>query len=133
MTKSSIFVLPDSNDPNYLKMIHSAHMHAINTINTYRTCDAFRSILIDAPDFQSLDSYQNDDDSLTLSQSAFDELCESLDFALDPQNYMIDQISQIALDESLCPLHRIDFAICFDDDDPECSQIRQIFPSSHDT
>ena len=36
------------------------------------------------------------------------------------------------LDFSLCPLHRIDYAICFDDDDPECAPIRDIHPS-HDT
>lgn len=44
----------------------------------------------------------------------------------------IDERSALALDLSLCPLHMIDYAICFDDDDPECAAIRQCFPS-HDT
>jgi hypothetical protein len=33
---------------------------------------------------------------------------------------------------SLCPLHLCDYAICFDDEDPECAQIREIHPG-HDT
>ncbi len=44
-----------------------------------------------------------------------------------------DQLSELAMELSLCPLHFIDWAICFDDANPECSQIREIFPYSHDT
>jgi hypothetical protein len=43
-----------------------------------------------------------------------------------------DTITELALEASLCPLHFVDYAICFDDEDPECSQIRVIHPS-HDT
>lgn len=43
-----------------------------------------------------------------------------------------DEISRLRLDDSLCPMHACDYAICFDDDDPECAPIRIIFPS-HDT
>jgi hypothetical protein len=43
-----------------------------------------------------------------------------------------DDISELRLADSLCPLHACDYAICFDDDDAECAQIRSIFPS-HDT
>jgi hypothetical protein len=40
-------------------------------------------------------------------------------------------VTQLALELSLCPLHFIDYAICFDDEDEECKAIRQIHPS-HD-
>jgi hypothetical protein len=43
-----------------------------------------------------------------------------------------DERSALALDLSLCPLHLIDYAICFDDDDPDCAAIRDCFPN-HDT
>ncbi len=48
-------------------------------------------------------------------------------------NLSRDELSMTMLEYSLCPLHFIDFAICFDDDDPDCAQIRTIFPASHDT
>lgn len=34
--------------------------------------------------------------------------------------------------DSLCPIHAIDYAICFDDETAECAQIRITCPS-HDT
>jgi hypothetical protein len=34
---------------------------------------------------------------------------------------------------SLCPIHRVDWAICFDDQPADCAQIRYIYPCSHDT
>jgi hypothetical protein len=43
-----------------------------------------------------------------------------------------ESITEIALSLSLCPLHRIDYAICFDDNDAECAQIRLIHPN-HDS
>ena len=51
----------------------------------------------------------------------------------DPANFAHDTIAEAAMRHSLCPLHLIDWAICFDDADPECEQIRAIFPHSHDT
>lgn len=57
----------------------------------------------------------------------------------DLRNTIIDDImpnreliTYTALRLSLCPLHLIDYAICFDDDDDECAAIRTIHPS-HDT
>lgn len=44
-----------------------------------------------------------------------------------------DDLSHLLMQHSLCPMHFTDWAICFDDDDPECSQIRAIFPHGHDT
>ncbi len=43
-----------------------------------------------------------------------------------------EHLTEAALATSLCPLHLIDYAICFDDDDLECDQIRAIHPN-HDT
>jgi hypothetical protein len=43
-----------------------------------------------------------------------------------------ETLTDLALRLSLCPLHMIDYAICFDDDDAECAAIRTIHPS-HDT
>ena len=48
-------------------------------------------------------------------------------------NYGRDEISHLAMQHSLCPVHYVDWAICFDDEDPECAQIRAIFPHGHDT
>lgn len=43
-----------------------------------------------------------------------------------------DSLTEIALGMSLCPYHFVDYAICFDDDLPECAMIRLIHPG-HDT
>lgn len=43
-----------------------------------------------------------------------------------------ESLTALALSLSLCPLHLIDYAICFDDDDDACRAIRIIHPS-HDT
>lgn len=46
--------------------------------------------------------------------------------------YARESLTHLALDYSLCPLHFLDYAICFDDDDADCRSIRTIHPS-HDT
>lgn len=51
----------------------------------------------------------------------------------NPANYCQDIIAEAAMRHSLCPMHLIDWAICFDDENPDCSQIRAIFPHSYDT
>ncbi len=43
-----------------------------------------------------------------------------------------EDFTRLALEQSLCPLHLVDYAICFDDDDQECAAIRIVHPS-HDT
>lgn len=43
------------------------------------------------------------------------------------------ELSRLLMSYSLCPIHFCDWASCFDDDDPECDQIRQAFPNEHDT
>ena len=44
-----------------------------------------------------------------------------------------DEVSELAMSLSLCPIHFVDWAICFDDEDPTCEQVRLIFPIGHDT
>ena len=68
----------------------------------------------------------NDDPDLRTADS--DAICHLIDMILDDRELLTTAL----LDFSLCPLHRIDYAICFDDDEPECAAIRDIHPS-HDT
>ena len=42
------------------------------------------------------------------------------------------ELSELALSLSLCPMHLIDYAICFDDENDECALLRSFFPL-HDT
>lgn len=51
---------------------------------------------------------------------------------IDAYPYNTDDMTKLLLDNSLCPMHAIDYAICFDDDEPDCAAIRAIHPS-HDT
>lgn len=44
-----------------------------------------------------------------------------------------DQLSEMLMQHSLCPIHHVDWAICFDDLEPGCEQIRFCFPTGHDT
>jgi hypothetical protein len=50
----------------------------------------------------------------------------------DEFDWMREVITEWALSDSLCPIHFCDYAMCFEDDDPECATIRLIHPS-HDT
>jgi hypothetical protein len=79
---------------------------------------AFRTALID--DFTNADPF------IFPSLTTLNELRAAL-IALDT-----DSRSALCLDYSLCPMHRIDYCACFDDDDPECAAIRACFPN-HDT
>lgn len=67
----------------------------------------------------------------------YDDMTIAAEIAHLIEKLMIDEyaretLTEIALSLSLCPIHYIDYAICFDDDDAECAQIRMIHPS-HDT
>jgi hypothetical protein len=48
-------------------------------------------------------------------------------------NMSTDERSMLYMEYSLCPIHHIDWAICFDDEPDDCAQVRAIFPHSHDT
>lgn len=43
-----------------------------------------------------------------------------------------EELTDIALSLSLCPVHFIDYAICFDDQPLECEVVREVHPT-HDT
>ena len=58
------------------------------------------------------------------------ETINAYDDTLDKLNR--EDLTELLLDLSLCPLHQIDYAICFDELTPECAAIRMIHPS-HDT
>ena len=57
---------------------------------------------------------------------------EVLEYASD-MGVPRETVTEAAMSLSLCPIHFIDWAICFDDRRPDCSQVRVIFPNSHDT
>lgn len=50
------------------------------------------------------------------------------DMINQPESSMIQYRSILCLENSICPIHRCDYAICFDDDDDECAQLRAAFP-----
>lgn len=117
---------PYSERFDQLTLMH--HTRAI--LAQYSNADQFRDLLID-PD-STYDDATDDHCDIILTPSAFAECADALRFALDPQNHLIELITELALSLSLCPLHRIDYAICFDDENAECAQIRMIHPT-HDT
>jgi hypothetical protein len=57
------------------------------------------------------------------------ELLRDLITRLIDDPYSTQTLSMLCLDNSLCPMHAIDYAICFDDDDPACAAIRTCFPN----
>lgn len=103
------------------------------TIRTVVLCS------FDEDDFQQ--SYMGDFDDLELGLA----ICYAVNhwhhvmsarydiLALTGYDFARDELTALCIELSLCPLHRIDWAICFDDQDPECDQIRAIYPNSHDT
>lgn len=79
----------------------------------------------DAASFTEYYDAESDDDANAIA----DRIRPLLDEMRD--NYR-DAFSMLCLDFSLCPMHTIDYAICFDDETPDCAAIRACFPS-HDT
>lgn len=60
---------------------------------------------------------------------ANDELCALLKRLLNSGDKTArTQLTELCLSLELCPLHRVDYAICFDDDDEECRAIRLVHP-----
>ena len=121
-------------------MLRDLLMHDLTFPNDYSPTDTDRDALIaDIDDAIA----QND---LT---ERFDRFPHMRTNALEMIDYLLlldrESITQLRLNDSLCPLHAHDYAICFDDaycrtdadDDPfaytrECDMIRAIHPS-HDT
>lgn len=103
---------------------------AIDTLNCIHTkCfAALRDIMTDF----DRDTYTPaDDDPYRITDALYAALRDAYD-TLAASPYHRDDITKLALDNSLCPLHFTDYAICFDDDDDECAAIR-IIHTAHDT
>lgn len=94
-----------------------------------RAATALRDLLIDRNYSPSSD--MRDPFPLDAPLFIYDHL-RALLAIIDAADYMTDRMTALLLDNSLCPMHAIDYAICFDDDDPDCAAIRIIHPS-HDT
>lgn len=106
-------------------------------------CDDDAMIINDrtALDFiRAIESLDDDDTSLLIRDLLIDDSTIDPDLDSPLAQTMRDAIrlldthtlSLMRLDYSLCPLHAIDYAICFDDDDADCATIRSCFPN-HDT
>ena len=113
-----------TNTTNAIKQLHALTTHDTPRHDANRA--ALRELLIAESDADELAGY---DDLLTPDTDDIIELVSSL-FS-DP--YARDAISHLAMQFSLCPHHFRDWAICFDDNDPSCAQIRAIFPHEHDS
>lgn len=96
----------------------------------FHAATALRDLLIDR-DATPSPAMPNDPFPLNPPDFLYHTL-RSLLKLIDTADYTTDRMTAMLLDNSLCPLHAIDYAICFDDDDDECAQIRTIHPS-HDT
>lgn len=110
------------------------HTDACDLTDPYRADDAHDLAAMHARDLlcdptmtpSDLDEYPIDATTLHTLRHAITDALDST----SPDTRTA--LSMIALTFSLCPLHMIDYAICFDDDDPDCAAIRAAFPS-HDT
>jgi len=93
----------------------------------------FRNLLIqfDWSDFDLNDFLQDCESTRYLDLRWAYEILKAL--KADRAGGGIDTLSELAMQYSLCPVHFVDWAICFDDEPEDCSQVRAIFPRSHDT
>ena len=119
---------------------YDAYRNALRTIDTLTApCPDDPSIRNDhAHDLflRTLRDLLIDRDAISSSEydasPAHYDILRDLLATIDAYPYHRDDLTALLLDNSLCPLHSIDYAICFDDDDDECAAIRTIHPS-HDT
>ena len=104
--------------------------HLVRSINfELEAAQTFLRDNIDLPGSTTYEAYDLDNyEGLTekLKRSIIDDLATIWDY-----DFYRDEISQLAMAMSLCPLHFCDWASCFDDEDEECAQIQAIFPHSH--
>lgn len=115
MTNRPLDIAPD------LDAIHAA-ITALDATTDHFASLAIRDAIIN-----------DDDDDLRAISADYDIAPHSLRPILDAiLSLSTDDLSLLRLSFSLCPIHNIDYAICFDDDNPNCAQIRAAFPS-HDT
>ena len=72
-----------------------------------------------------IDELMNDDQ---YSRDIINAFIPIFDMINQPESSMIQYRSILCLENSICPIHRCDYAICFDDNDDECAQLRAAFP-----
>lgn len=112
--------------------------HAIKRINAIlstldsESSNAYRELFMQRMNDELVDI----DDLLTEHDADLDDY-DAINELLTYTNALIaaddrESLTTIALDQSLCPLHIIDYAICFDDQNAECATIRIIHPA-HDS
>jgi hypothetical protein len=102
-----------------------------NIITLRDALDALNSYA--ANDNDDLDRFIHIRDMLMNDTDLFDAPAPDRELLLAIFNALdIESLSRLRLDYSLCPMHAHDYAICFDDDDPDCATIRAYFPN-HDT
>lgn len=93
----------------------------------FNASTALRALLIDRDSSPTID-----DDPLIADDPALFDFIRALLDRIDAAPYQTQRLSMLYLDNSLCPMHHYDYAICFDDDDTDCATIRDYFPD-HDT
>ncbi len=117
----------------------SEMLNGFNYKDTPNETQALRLLLIDEPLHDEelriywQENLQEDDFSEVSLETAERIVKAITDLKEAPYNLGRDHLSNLAMSLSLCPIHFVDWAICFDDQPAECSQVRFIFPKSHDT
>ena len=114
-------------------LIESLTTNPTPSTDPYRPDTKFDDALTAMRDLLCDDDEMPDDLEL-LDAATFDALRDALALLkshLD-NSFARETLTTLALDQSLCPMHFTDYAICFDDRDDECAAIRLIHPS-HDT
>jgi hypothetical protein len=101
---------------NFMNRISS--MHATTLLNTIANFDDDD---IDADIRNAL---------MTATDECTTPLADTIALMIDALDR--DDLTTMRLAYSICPMHACDYAICFDDDEPECAAIRAMHPS-HDT
>lgn len=74
----------------------------------------------------------DEDDATIIGEMESDRILDLARVLIAIRALSREDLTQMLLEHSLCPLHTRDYAICFDDEDPECATIREIHPD-HDT
>jgi len=125
-----------TNDPEYArKMLTAMTTRPYESHDPYRPHDIYDSRdaalreLLCIPD-ESYADYASDMPD-AIPQHEYDFMRDLL-ITIRFDKFSIQFLSMLALEQSLCPMHLIDYAACFDDDDSECATIRAFFPN-HDT
>jgi hypothetical protein len=94
---------------------------------------ALRMLLINYPDVREGDYPDEYDMTYAgMKELRLIELVEYLRGESKDYGMSRELATEIALSQSLCPVHFVDYAICFDDNDLRCSEVREVHPL-HDT